>query len=142
MSGFAKKPDLGSRPPLPFEDVSVPEWGGLVRVSMMTAVDRDAWEESCVKTERGKDGSEKRSANLSNVRARLVAKCVIDPETGARMFTDAEADALGKQSSKVISILFDVAQRINALTDSDVKELQGKSEAAPEGSSPSSSVAS
>lgn len=141
MSGFAKKPDLGARPPLPFEDVSVPEWGGMVRVSMMTAIDRDAWEESCVKTERGKDGKEKQAANLSNIRARLVARCVIDPESGARMFSDAEADALGKQSSKVIALLFDAAQRLNALTDADVKELQGKSEAAPEGPSPSNSAA-
>lgn len=140
--GFAKKPDLGARPPLAFEDVSVPEWGGVVRVSEMVAVDRDAWEESCIKSEKGKDGKEKQSANLANIRARLVAKCVVDPETGARMFSDAEADGLGRQSSKIIARLFDVAQRLNALTDSDVKELQGKSEAAPEGPSPSNSAAS
>lgn len=149
MSQFGGKPDLSAPPVLAFEDVQVPEWGGTYRVTVMSGTDRDAWEESCVNLET-KGGKEVRKANLSNFRARLVAKCVVYPDDesvpaekrGTRMFTDAEAEGLGKQSSKVISRLFDVAQKLNALTEDEVRHLQGKSEAALNEPSTSNSVES
>lgn len=138
MSGFAKKPALHSVP-LAFEDVSVPEWGGMFRVQELGALERDAWEESCIKTDASGGG---RKPNLANIRARLVAKCIVDPETGNRMFSDAEAADLGKQPARIIIRLFDIAQKLNAMTGEDVKELQGKSEAAQSAPSTSSSAES
>ncbi|MFO7905799.1 MAG: hypothetical protein R6U98_24285 [Pirellulaceae bacterium] len=97
------------------EVVEVPEWGGDVYVSAMTAADRDAFEASLVK-----DGER----NMDNMRARLAAMTMVD-EKGERLFTDAEASKLGKKSAAALTRVFSVAMRMNGIGDSDVEELAG-----------------
>ena len=104
------------------EDVAVPEWGGTVRVRAITAAERDAFETSVVG-----DGKGKR--NLVNLRARLVALAIVD-EGGQRLFSDAEAEALGGKSGAAMDRVYAVAQRLSGLTEQDVKELEGNSAAA------------
>lgn len=99
------------------EDVEVPEWGGTVRVRMMTGAERDAFEESLSRT-KGKSVK----ANLANLRARLVAKTVVD-EAGKRLFTDAEAGVLGQKSAAALDRVFDAARTLNGMTEKDVEEL-------------------
>ena len=106
---------------LGFEDVAVPEWGGSVRVQMLTGAERDAFEQAIV-TRQGK----KVQMTLANVRARLVAMCVMDGE-GQRVFSDGDVKALGKKSALALNRVFEVAQRINGLTPEDVEELAGNS---------------
>lgn len=99
------------------EDVEVPEWGGAVRVQEFSGSDRDAFEQSMVKI--GADG--KREADLTNMRAKLVAMCLVDAETGERMFSDSEIDLLGRKSAMALERVFEVAQRINGLGASDTE---------------------
>lgn len=95
---------------LPTVDVEVPEWGGTVRVRMLTGTERDAFEAGTV-IRQGK----KVEANLVNIRARLVALCVVD-ENGQRLFTEADAEKLGQKSGAALGRVFEAAQKINGLT--------------------------
>jgi hypothetical protein len=90
---------------LPTETVNVPEWGGDVKVRSLTARERDTFEQSL--NSHGKP-------NLSNIRARLCALCIVGDD-GARLFADDEMDALGNKSATALGRVFDVAQRLNGL---------------------------
>lgn len=102
---------------LPFEDVEIPEWDGMVRVRTMTGMERDAFEESIIDF-KNKD----RKTNFQNLRAKLVAKTVID-ENGNLLFTDEDVIKLGKKSAKALDRIFEVAQRLNGLGQKDIEEL-------------------
>lgn len=112
------KDDILSVEDMPKESVDVPEWGGMVYVRSMSASERDAFEQS---VSLGSNGSIAR--NLNNIRARLAVLCLCD-ESGARMFEDSEAETLGRKSAAALDRIFEVARRLNALTDSDVEELR------------------
>lgn len=106
---------------LSFEDVPVPEWGGTVRIGMLTGTERDAFEQQLV-TRQGK----KTSVNLDNIRARLVALCAIG-ENGERLFSEKDVAQLGRKSAIALNRVFEVAQRLNGLTEEDIEELAGNS---------------
>ena len=99
------------------EDVEVPEWGGTVRVRAISGTERDTFEQTIV-TRRGKNVQ----TNLANIRAKMVALCVVD-ESGQRLFNDSDVAALGKKSAAALDRVFTVAQRLAGLTDEDVDEL-------------------
>jgi len=104
---------------LPREQVDVPEWGGSVFVRTMTGAERDAFEQSIA------DDS---GRNLANLRARLAVLAVVDAD-GERLFADSDALSLGNKSAAALSRIFNVAQRLNALTNADVEELEKNSAA-------------
>lgn len=112
----------------PTKDVAVPEWGGDVRIRTMSASERDKWESDTYA-----DGK----VNTLDFRARFCALCIVD-EQGARLFTDEEVSALGRKSAAALQRVFNEAQALNALSNKDVKELEGNSDAAPEGGNSSS----
>lgn len=114
------------------EDLEVPEWGGTVRIRALTGAERDAYEAS-MQQQRGKNFVR----NLANVRAKLVVRTVIG-EDGERLFTDSEANALGRKSAAALDRIFEVAAKLSRLSEEDVEELAGKSESGPSGDSTSS----
>lgn len=114
------------------EDVAVPEWGGKVCVQGMTGAQRDAFEAEMIQA-RGKD----RRVNLENIRAKLVARTVIDPESGFPLFSDEDVKALGRKSAKALARVYDVATRLSGISDKDAEELAGNSETDPSGGSTS-----
>jgi hypothetical protein len=104
---------------LPKQRVIVPEWKGCVWVRSITGEERDAFEVGMVE-QRGPD----RVTNMRNVRARLVALCACDAE-GKRIFTDQQAEALGRKNARALERLFVVARRLNGILTADVAELVG-----------------
>ncbi|WP_369040256.1 hypothetical protein [Stenotrophomonas maltophilia] len=96
------------------EDVAVPEWGGTVRVAMMSARDRDRWEQDTY----GGD-----TPRVDDFRARFVGLCLVD-ETGERLFSDHDVAQLGAKSAAALDRVFRVAQTLNALGDAAVGELE------------------
>jgi len=78
----------------PWEDVPTPELGegAFVRVGVMSAGDRDSFEALC--DEQGK----------ANQTANLLVRCVVDPTTSTRMFTDEDAVWLGAEKSAIWQI--------------------------------------
>jgi len=104
------------------EEVPVPEWGGTVLVRGLTGTERDAFEEEMI-TGKGKN----RDVNLSNFRARLIVKSVVD-KSGKRLFTQADMVALGGKSAAAIQRVFQVAMRLSGMSEEDVEELTKNSE--------------
>lgn len=98
--------------PFQLEAVEIPEWGGTVHVRQMSSADRDAFEADCV------DG-----AKLANFRARLAIRTVCDAN-GTLLFCESDAKALGEQPAAALQRVFNVAQRLNAFSADDVRELE------------------
>lgn len=102
-------------------DVSVPEWGGDVRVRTLTGAERDQYEADSIRTSKGK-----REVNLSNLRARLVAMCAVD-EAGQPLFERGDVLKLGQKSAAALERVFEAAATLNGMSDEDVEELAGNS---------------
>lgn len=119
MGKLLARDEILSVQDLPVERVEVPEWGGDVLMRGLTAAERDAFEQSVIEMQ-GKSAKVK----MQNLRAKLVALSIVD-EDGNRLFTQADAEALGKKSGAVMSRLFEVAQRLSGMGDKDVEELVG-----------------
>ena len=113
------------------EFVPVPEWGGDVAVRMLTGLERDAFEAALVKV----DAEGKRTPDLSNLRAKLAAACMVDPVSGDRLFPDENLSQLAAKSATALDRVFKVAQRLNGM--GDVEAVEKNSAAAPSGSSTS-----
>lgn len=101
------------------EEVEVPEWGGSVTVRGMTGRQRDAWEASFQKRQ-----GKRTITDIDNVRAKLVAFCVVDVE-GNRLFTDGDVEELGGKSAAALDRIADVAARLSGIAEEDVEELVG-----------------
>lgn len=98
------------------EDIECPEWGGTVRVRVLTGTERDAFGSSLI----GADGK----ADMTNFRARLVAWCAVS-ETAAVVFTHDDVIALGGKSGTVLDRVFSVAERINGMGAASVATAAG-----------------
>lgn len=108
------------------EDVSVPEWGAVVRIRALTGLERDRYEESLtIVRQQGK--KQTREAHMANARAKLVALCAIN-EDGTPLFERAQVDALGAKSAAALDRLFDAALRLSGLKEAEVEELGKNSE--------------
>jgi hypothetical protein len=108
---------------LKYEEMDTPEWGGVVRLKVMTGIERDDFEQS-VFDMKGKDTK----VNLKNFRAKLLVKVIVD-EAGKRVFEEADIERLALKNSKVLDRLFNKAQEINGIGQKEVAELTGNSEA-------------
>lgn len=97
------------------EEVEVPEWGGSVKIAVMTGTQRDVWEQSLVA---------RNGVNIANIRARLVAMCAVD-DAGGRLFSDDDAIALGTKSAIALDRCAKVAQRLNGLGKEDFEGARG-----------------
>lgn len=101
------------------ETVPVPEWGAkaAVRLKVLSAAERDAFEASTVTVKGGRQ-----KPNLANLRARLVARCMVDGK-GNRVFESGDVARLGNKSSKALDRLFAKCQEINGFSDKDIEDL-------------------
>lgn len=112
---------------LPFEDVEVREWGGVLRMRGMSGKERDALEQQVM------DGKGKHKP-VENFRARVVMMCAVDSE-GKRLFTLGDVEALGAKSATALSKAFDAAMRLSGLSSNDVADLEKNSEPGQSGDS-------
>lgn len=101
------------------EEVEVPEWGGKVLVKGMSGTERDSFEASMIENA----GTKNPKLKMENIRAKLLLKTVIDPETKKPLFTAAHLDQLGQKSAAAIDRIYSVAQRLSKISDEDVEEL-------------------
>lgn len=115
---YATREDILNIADTQFEEVSVPEWGGItVRLRSLAGVERDELEASMVEG-KGRDVS----VNLSNLRAKMVARSAVD-ENGKRIFTDADIVLLGQKNAAALDRIFAVARRLSGMNEQDVQEL-------------------
>jgi hypothetical protein len=122
MSCATKEDILGTKPPR--EAVS---WNDKqVWIAAMSGTDRDAFEAENL----GLAALDENTGHLSNIRARLLVKCLVD-ESGERLFVDQDAVELGKVWCAPLDKAFAVAKRINSLSQADMEELEKNSASAP-----------
>lgn len=139
MSTFLTKEQILGADRRKFEDVSVKEWNGKVRLQELSASERDLWESEQITV--ASDGSSAKF-NPKHARARLIVRSLVD-ESGRRLFTDDEVAAVGSLSASTIARLFNKARALNAISSDDMKELEGNSDADPsDGDSSTSASAS
>ena len=126
MSEFLSKEQIIKARDKGYEDVDVPEWNDgeacKVRVGMMSARDKDQFESEqfSIKVVNKQPDVE---MHLENKSARLAARCIIDPETGRRMFSDDEIEILAEKSGAALARVVAVAQRLNGISNKDLKDL-------------------
>jgi len=96
-----------------YETVPVPEWGGEVRIKVLSGEERDAFEDSILRGQK---------TDMRNVRAKLCARVIVDGD-GKRMFSDQEINKLAAKSSVALDRIFSAAQRLNRLRAEDVEEM-------------------
>lgn len=88
-------------------EVPVPEWGGaVVRIRDMTVADFDAFESRAMKAHQ--------DSNMAGVRSWLVARMLVDQD-GNRLFTEADADQLGKKNHAAVERIVKAIRRRNRL---------------------------
>ena len=122
MEGFLTKDAIIASEDLPYEDVDVPEWGGMVRIRVLTGSELDKYHSSLF-TVKGKEVVQDRE----NFRTKLLVKCLIDGK-GDRLFNDKELDILSKKSGAVLQRLYDIASRLNGMTVDETEVLEKNSE--------------
>ena len=100
-------------------------------VKALTGKERDVYEGSVMKLKSPKRKSGRRGRGpkllepqLRGARARLVSLACVDAE-GARLFTDADVDALAEKSAAALNRVFDFAAALSGLGDEDIEDLLG-----------------
>ena len=93
--------------------LSVPQWGGDVIVSELTAFDRDEFDVVTQKL--------KAQNKPTNPTTRMVALCLVD-ERGKRLFSDDKIDQLSTRSGEAMQIVAKAVLEINKLTQKDIEE--------------------
>ncbi len=113
---------------LEIEEVYISQWKGSVRVRSISSAERDDLEASMV--------DEKGNQLKKNFRARLISLAVCD-EHGKRLFSEADAEALGKKSGAAMSNIFAVALRLAGMGRDEADAIKKNSKSDTPGDSPS-----
>lgn len=102
------------------ESVDVPEWGGEVLVRALSGTERDSYEQSLVQLRKGGDAVPK----LDNLRAKLVARTVVDEE-GNLLFRREDVNALGQKSAVALERVYNKAIELSGMGDSADEDAEG-----------------
>jgi len=95
---------------LPSVDVHVTQWGGTVRVRVLTATERDELDKIVLTDD----------SAVKQYRATMLAFCIVD-ENNKRLFETTDITALGEKSAAACDSIFAAASKLNNL-DEDVKK--------------------
>lgn len=125
---YLNKIEILAADDLKFQDVSVPEWGGTVRIREMSVGDREHL--SALYKKREDDET------ASSYLAVLVALSVVDKD-GNRLFADADIPSLEKKSLPTLQAISEAAMALNGISIKAKDEAVKNSEASPSADSPS-----
>lgn len=105
MPFLSKDQILASRDNRKTQIVAVPEWfnDGEVIIIELTGKQRDAFENEMIEVQgKGKHATQK--LNLQNIRAKLVARCIVDPEDFDIVSTETDSMVNGVQTVDVTDL--------------------------------------
>lgn len=116
------------------ERMVVPEFGddGVIWVRGMSAREQDKVEESF----RIKSGKRAGQIDQTNFRAAVTAKVVVN-EAGERMFSDNDAEWLGRFKSGVLDRIIAKSRELSGATDEEAEEMGNDSESQAASGGPS-----
>jgi hypothetical protein len=100
------------------EEVTVPEWGGIVLVKALNGKERDAYEQSMYIIDGGNF-----SVNKDNIRAKLVAKTICDEDLKP-VFTEGDIEILGEKNGAALDKVFAVAQKLCGMGGQTMEMLE------------------
>lgn len=112
------------------EDVTVPEWGGDIRIGVMSGLGRDEF----ISATSGK-------VPVSRFQALLLAASMVD-ENGQPSFSVDQVELLQGKNKDVLDRLTAIAMRVNGIGKKAAEDLEKNSEAATSGDSGSASPSS
>lgn len=113
MKKILGKDDILTAVDLKVEEIEVPEWGGTVRVSQITAADRLALQMMILDEKTQKPKSPLEITRLMTIG--LLTLAIVD-EQGNRLFTPDDVEALGKKSSAAVDRVFEAADKLNGIS--------------------------
>lgn len=90
------------------EMVEVPEWGCTIEVRGMNGADRSRILEAAASSEDGKIG-------IGSMYVETVIASAYDPDTGERVFSQADRDVLMSKSASAIDRIATVGMRLSAM---------------------------
>ena len=114
---YLSREDILTAKDIQTEVISVPEWGGKLRVRGLNGAQRDKYQISLLQ----EPGRSVKLA-LDNATAKLVSLCVVNGK-GKRLFSQADIVKLSKKSGSALNRVYTVAQRLSGLGEEDIKEL-------------------
>lgn len=120
-------------------EVKVPEWADpesgadVVLVQELRGRERDDFEASLVVD----PGHGRAYKDVRNIRAKLVSRCIVDPDTREPVFTKDDVAALGELSAAALDRVYEAAAKLSGLSDEDVEEMAKNSGTALDGGSSS-----
>jgi hypothetical protein len=106
------------------ELVEIPQWDVIIEVKGLNGKQRSLLLQDTM----GDAGK----LDLVKLYPQLVVRSCFDPDTGERIFTDADCDAIAEKSGAVQEIIGAVAMRLSGL---DGKTAEKNSDATPKGDS-------
>lgn len=109
---YLKRDEILAAKDLPYEDVDVPEWGGVVRMQGLTVAGKRELERIAI--EDGKNA-------FLDLKTEIVALCAVD-ENGKQLFVVDDIQALNEKSAVVVERLFRSAMKLNALVKKDAEK--------------------
>lgn len=123
MGNILSKQQILDAKDIKIEKVEVPEWGGSVYIKVMNATQRDEFETFVYKRQDQKD--------LGGMRVLLCKLCICDAE-GKQMFESTDdVKALTDKSGSALMVVFQAAQKLNALRPDDVGGMEKNSKPDP-----------
>lgn len=118
VTGFVGKTQILEAQDLKFEDVAVPEWGGMVRVAGLNAKEASVFSSKLVSVD-SKGGI--KELKMDNFMAELLVHTLVD-EQFKPLFNEDDIEALGKKSAAIMKQLSDIAMKLSGLSDQSLKE--------------------
>lgn len=121
-----------------YENIEIPELDGDVAcVQSPLASEKDAFEKS-LSNIRPVGRKMMAIPNLSNVRARLVVRCLVHPETHERILEDGDVELVGQLNAKAVDRIVEVAGRLGWTDSDDLAKIEAELKNALPADSPSS----
>ncbi len=118
---FLNRQEILEKKDIKTKDVYVEPWDGHVCVKGLTGKERDKWESSIVEMKK------KTAVVKDNIRAKLVALSIVDPDTMKPIFAEADIEALGAKSAAALDVIFSEARKLSGISEDDVEELEKNS---------------
>lgn len=109
--GFLNRDEILAGGEAPYANVLVREWGGTVRVRMISAGERDALDRETVRRRR-------KAPDRIRVRERLVIACAVNGD-GQPLFKPEDEEALSRKPVAGLDRVFRVAAKLNGFVDED-----------------------
>lgn len=124
--GYLSKDDILKADDLATREVPVPEWGGTVLVRELSGTDRDAFEASLMQF----TADNTTAPDLSNMRAKLVARAVVDGD-GNLLFNELDIGVLGRKSAIALNRVYEAAAELSGISADAVAVDEANLDAGP-----------